>query len=151
MSFINTCLIKVFVTPAGDEGYRTSEPELIHSFIIFFVSIIVLLLLGCCGKFGMIVMYHVIVEGLTSKLWSEKGERLTDNKFHNCLVTLYHGVSKIDLFIFSMKMCIWLSIMICLALCFATFKYWNFKKTYADNINPRGSSPPQTKHAKRSN
>ena len=99
MSFINTCLIKVFVTPAGDEGYRTSEPELIHSFIIFFVSIIVLLLLGCCGKFGMIVMYHVIVEGLTSKLWSEKGERLTDNKFHNCLVTLYHGVSKIDLFI----------------------------------------------------
>ena len=100
MSFINTCLIKVFVTPAGDEGYRTSEPELIHSFIIFFVSIIVLLLLGCCGKFGMIVMYHVIVEGLTSKLWSEKGERLTDNKFHNCLVTLYHGVSKIDLFIF---------------------------------------------------
>ena len=99
MSFINTCLIKVFVTPAGDEGYRTSEPELIHSFIIFFVSIIVLLLLGCCGKFGMIVMYHVIVEGLTSKLWSEKGERLTDNKLHNCLVTLYHGVSKIDLFI----------------------------------------------------
>ena len=99
MSFINTCLIKVFVTPAGDEGYRTSEPELIHSFIIFFISIIVLLLLGCCGKFGMIVMYHVIVEGLTSKLWSEKGERLTDNKFHNCLVTLYHGVSKIDLFI----------------------------------------------------